>query len=752
MNFSALKTPAILTPAILYAALSAVLWFLPLLQILHAESSAVIALASFFVSGLSALRLLEKSWSVQRILQVHWLLLLIPLGMLTVSLFWQPNCEYGRGLLFYGLFPGITVFFAVTVACFLFASPIAHKARWIVGLGIGISLAGPIYDIGFHPQFYTYNHVFGGVMGPIYDEELRIRFGLVAFRGLTVLWGAFLWVTAVRIKAGRRPLLLSVSGLTLLASIGLMYLFSAPLRFNTPVWYLQQQLGGHLATRHFDIYYDPRAMSDEELRRLRHEHEFRYEALQQRLGISVSRRIQSYIYPDPETKDRLTGSRTTSVAPVWMRAPQMHQYRGVFEQSFAHELAHVFSREFGMPIINASRSVGLVEGLAVALEPPDGRPHPHDQVLTAATLRYRDFGGDSVIIGERLKAQMTPLGFWTGRGAVSYTTMGSFVAFLAERYGYPSVMEVYARANFNDVYGKPVEALVEEWEAFLKRRPLVSRSAHDYVTQRFAIPSLFEKRCPHHIPPSIRRHRAASAALALQDSTEALSLLEESLRLEPAYQNALEDWSELQLAAGRPDSVISRLERVFSGDSSTYMTPELWLRLGDAYAIEREPIRARFAYEEAENRVPLYGHQYLGMLDARKAALHAPDLIATLVSPLDPEAKAKRLERWTEQIPAVPLMQGLLLVTAKRYDEALLYLNAFDAGSDEEPDRDPSRSQARLQRMAIAFAQYRSGRFEAAYETALHLQREFRQLGAFPEAELYADFAARMRYIGQRTF
>src|SRR5690606_33050047 len=99
-----------------------------------------------------------------------------------------------------------------------------------------------------------------------------------------------------------------------------------------------------------------------------------------------------------------------------------------------HELVHVFSREFGMPVLNASPKVGLVEGLAVALEPPDGRPGVHEQV-SAAMVRNVAGQSDGSRITENLVARLSPVGFWTGRGAVSYTVMGSFVKFLIDSYG-----------------------------------------------------------------------------------------------------------------------------------------------------------------------------------------------------------------------------------------------------------------------------------------------------------------------------
>ena len=77
---------------------------------------------------------------------------------------------------------------AVALAFALSAMPWRREKMLFCLIGGAIVLFAPLYDLGLHPQFYVYNHVFGGVLGPIYDEELALRPGLFWFRGLTLLW------------------------------------------------------------------------------------------------------------------------------------------------------------------------------------------------------------------------------------------------------------------------------------------------------------------------------------------------------------------------------------------------------------------------------------------------------------------------------------------------------------------------------------------------------------------------------------
>ena len=732
-----------------YVAVCSILWVIPLLQILHAESSAVIAFFSFFIAGLSALHQRARAVPFSRILVEQWILLVVPLGLLTFSMLWQMNCDYGRGLLFFLLFPGITVVFAVCLASALHTTPIRNKKGLLVGAGLLMSIAGPLYDIGFHPQFYTYNHVFGGVMGPIYDEEIHIRGGLVAFRSLTLLWACLCWLYAVRRHRNRYRLAWYSGWLCVVLLIGCSYLFSASLRINTPDWFIQDQLGAKAVTEHFVIYYDSTSINDTHLRMLIDEHEFRYERYQETLGIEVEERIASYIYPNPDVKDWLTGSSTTSVAPVWLSSPQMHIYVNLFDRVFAHELAHVFSREFGLPVLNASLSVGLVEGFAVALEPSDGRPMPHEQIAIAYGINNAGAKTSSPAIADRLKAQLSPVGFWTGRGAVSYTTMGSFVGFLMDQYGPRRFMDVYTNGDFERIYGKAVDTLVDEWVLYLSELPFLSRAANDYVTRRFAMPSLFEQPCPHHVPSFVQRYREAEAALTVSDTTLALALFDEALDIEPGFQNAMSGWAQLMLMKASPDSVVSRITAMNNDATTAYMTPVLWVRLGDAYALQENQLQAVEAYDQASNGLPLYEHEQHGLLEVRRRLVRIPSLLKVLTSARSTDEKVERIgQLGVDHEEIVSLLQGLLLAADEDYTNAIRLLEAtrFDGESVPQAGDDTLN---RLVDIATIDVYYRAMLYDKAHDKAQNLQTHFLQIGAFPEAAFYADFAQKMQYISQ---
>jgi Tfp pilus assembly protein PilF len=292
---------ALYAVAAVYAALCVGLWPVPLLGLLHVESSAVVAGVGFFASGLAALSLFRRGEALGPVLGRLVALLVVPLGLLLASMLWRPNCGWAQGLGLFAVFTVPSVVLAVALAWALDAA-VRRRRTWFVAVGLAVAALPVLWDLGLHPQFYTYNHVWGGVLGPIYDEELAVRPGLFWFRGLTLLWAAALGLFGARLRMGRgeaRPQAARATAGALLLAVGLIglaYAFAPRLGFNTPGWLIRERLGGHLATERFDIYYDPASLSPGELRVIADAHAYRYHQLWKALGVDVDERIATYLY------------------------------------------------------------------------------------------------------------------------------------------------------------------------------------------------------------------------------------------------------------------------------------------------------------------------------------------------------------------------------------------------------------------------------------------------------------------------
>ncbi|MFB6271503.1 MAG: hypothetical protein ABEL51_01275 [Salinibacter sp.] len=716
----------------------------PLLNVLQVEAAAVVALVSFFVAGGAAVRAFgEERVAVWRVLGRQEAALLVPLAVLTLTQLWVPNCTFLQGLLFYALFPGVTVVFAVAVAYALQGLSLSRPRLALTGIGGLIVVAGPLYDLGLHPQFFTYNHVFGGVLGPIYDEQLAVRDGLFVFRGLTLLWAAAAVLLGLRLR-GRGPRW----ALPLCAlMIGVVYFFSAPLGLNTPAWYLQEQLGGHLRTEHFDLYYDSDEMGKRAIADLARAHEARYDWVRRRLALGFDEqgpRIQSYIYPSPEVKGRLTGARTTSVTPVWLETPQMHLLRSRVSQSLGHELAHVVSRPYGLPLLNASWAPGLIEGWAVALEPPSAVPAPDDLVLTAiAADTTASLRGEANAVASRL----SPWGFWTGRGAVSYATMGSFVGYLLDQYGPEKLKRVYAWGNFKRVYDQSLRTLAQGWAVHLRRSAAVARGAHSVVARQFTRPSLFETKCPHYVPPARQHLQAARQAARRRDTSAMTAHLDRALALQPRFPAAHEMRARVRLARGRPGAVRRQLDTL----SASIQTIDLQGILADARAMAGATAAARTLYGAAHARAPQYAHGLRARLMLRDAVADRPSVVRLLVSGDSAAVQVRRLAAMAASGAAVRAWRGVRAMDARQYEAALSVWR--DVATPVRPERPRGWRRAwGLQRLAWgAEAALHAGSTAVARRWATRAARRARTLGDQRRSALFEWWAARAGADTART-
>lgn len=465
------------------------------------------ALVAFFVTGwLCSARATTGATAAAAIAATT-----VPYVLLVASTFASPGCWVPVGsVLFAAFVPTAAAFGAALAYAITGFIPRFRRTAFVV-VGILVTAGSAILDLKFHPQFYTYGHTYGGLLGPVYDANLAIRPGVFTFRIVTFLWVVVLWAAG---RAGRSRSGLLV-GVLALAALFAAYSFRGTLGFNTTYAELEQELSATHQTEHFEIHYDPDAPLPIPIQQIASEQEYQYHRLQRILGSAPSERIVVFLYGSAESKARLTGSRNTSVAPVWLSVPQVHVLADRYESTIGHELVHVFAREFGSPLVNASYSVSLVEGLAVALEPPEFWIGADDQVRVAA----RAFDWSESDIARRVTRASSPVGFWTDRGAVAYAMAGSFVGFLLDEFGSEPFKRVYQTGDYEEQYGVGVDGLAPAWASTL----MADTSAVEFakvalVSRQFSRASLFERPCPH-VPVEVDSTSTWRAVLRRADST-----------------------------------------------------------------------------------------------------------------------------------------------------------------------------------------------------------------------------------------
>lgn len=709
--------------ALAYALVALVLVPFPLIGMLHVESAAIVAAVAFFLAGVDSLRAFRHGGDVPTAMRRHSVLLAIPALVLASTAIWRPNCDIAAGAGLFALFTVPSALLGVSLAFALHGTRRKRPVAWLICIGLCAIVGGVLSDLALRPQLFTYNHVFGGVLGPVYDEELSIRPGLFVFRGLTLLWSV--WLLAVGFWAETRSRSALLSGALASVLIGLAYLFSVPLGFQQSESNLARELGGVRDHGDIVIHFDSTKTPPGEVDRILDEALYRSSVLEERLDTRLRAPVHIYAYPDAQTKGALLGSRETSVVPVWLRTPQVHMLVSSVERSLGHELVHVYAREFGMPLIHASPSIGLIEGLAVALEPPDGMPTA--EALTATLLT----DSSEVVFqpADVVASTMRPFGFWTARAGVAYTVNGAFVAWLLERFGPDPVKRVYGNGDFAEAFGLPADALATEWVTHL-RGVEVSEADLQVAAWLFQQPSLFEVGCPHFVPPYVRWSRYGAEALRTGRPASAQALFAHALRDAPSYEPAVIGWVGATAAIGATGSVReSRRFAALAADSSASVRTVI--AAADLLVLAGDRPGAQRLYQKALDRLSPADYVNRALLTRRMAAPTSTiqQLSAAVANP----------ERSAQQLAGTePVWSALLFDQAFQSAPAWREAQRWCTEGGEE-----DRAALTFLKARIA---YRADAFSEANAFANAAAMLFEQLGAKQGAALALDLGARTRW------
>lgn len=529
------------------------LFFIPLVGDFHIESALLVSLISCFWAGIRACNQVSANNDFWDALQVAGYLFLVGLPLLLNALF--SGCFSMHGLAFWLIFPLPSIYFGYAIGRLLRSWEISYRRVLTTIILLAVAVGVFLYELLNYPQVYFFNHVWGGWPGPIYDEVVRISSSAVFFRGLTVLWALLLWHIPELDRHRYAKWMVGFAAIF----IGLGYTQLTEFGVITPRSHLQNVLGGNQSTDHFELYYDRQFYSDYDVALLAKEHEFYYRQIAEQLALPArdsTDKIESYLYGHPWQKKELVGAKFTSYVPVWLQQDQLHIAKQQIDPSLKHELVHVMAKQFGNDLFNASWSIGLIEGLAVAIDGGSSKTSTIDQIV-ASEKPYPN--------AQQLQQSFSPLGFYGGRSGVNYITSGSFVQFLMQRYPITDLKEAYRSGDIAGAYPKGWEQLASEWHQHLDSVQI--DSVDQQVASRiFSIPSLFEQPCPHSVSDfaaawdtyqfykaerdTARMFQALNNALAAADSVA-------PVKAEWSYRHLVNgDYQQVQQAAARQDTTV----------------------------------------------------------------------------------------------------------------------------------------------------------------------------------------------------
>jgi tetratricopeptide (TPR) repeat protein len=554
----------------------------PLLHVLGYEFSLLMSLCVAWV-GTPALLYMSRRFmrlpaiSPMRDVMREWLLLsgamylllLPPVAVMTVNALFVRNCAPLEGALLYILLPGLTLPFVVALAILL--RGLFPKRAGIAAIVLYMLLQlQPLIEILARPQLYAYNHVFGMFIGLTWDQQQPPLETLATYRILTLLYVVLLLVVAAAVRSLRSRGCLDASvrrsGVVFFSALLLaagMTLYGDVLGFSNSMANIRRHMPAHYTTPSFTLMYDSAVVSDEEIRWIAEEHEFRLQEVVEELDVTWTRHIISVLYTDREMRSRLLGTRGSEVARPWKA--EIHLSRESWSASLKHELVHVVAREFGPNYIGVPflRVLGLTEGLAMAIEWDYGNRTLHEY---AAAMRHYGYLPS-------VKRFMSTLGFMTGASSVGYVAGGSFTRWLLAEYGLDALKQAYSSDDIEGVYGRDFAELERGWHGFLEG---VQRKDSDSLATAwlFRRQSLFTALCPRVIG---KRTREAAALLREGDAGKALRDYEQLERLAPGPAPAFGKVQALYQLE-KMDSVIAYTKRLLadSGRAWSVLPVLLW--------------------------------------------------------------------------------------------------------------------------------------------------------------------------------
>lgn len=555
------------TKYLLPLAAGCLLFFFPLIRSFHVDSAMLAGTVGSLYAAYAASRTGARDYELIRIiLQVF----LVGLPLLLRDLI--SGCFSVDGLAYWLFIPSFSVFFGFSIGrmtrCML-------PGKWpliapIIVFATGIG--GWLITFFQFPQLYYFNHVFGFWPGSLYDENTVFTGRLLIYRTITLSWGILFWLLPA-LKEGDRVVRLMAA--MIVVSLAANYAMAPANRLITTPSVLMRELGGMHKTEQFTIIYSKKHYSPEEILFLGSLHEFHFSELRDTLKIDWPRnqRIYSYLYGNEWQMQKLTGAKRVSYVPVWLNKPQLHLRKNAVDATLRHELVHVAAKSFGNRMINASWSIGLVEGLAVALSPASSAYLTPDQFVRANKVLYTE---------DEIRKFFSLPGFYRKNPATAYPLSGSFVSSLLRNYPVDLFKQAYQSSSLKMAYGEQLPEAVYNWHQELSQVELNENEAVR-ARQQFSRLSLFEKECPRKTSHPARPWDSAHQALAARDTVASIEYLDKLLLRLPGLERARQLHIRLLLETDQAS------DAVWSCEQYTIESPSTYLLCADAlFAIGRE--------------------------------------------------------------------------------------------------------------------------------------------------------------------
>ncbi len=658
-------------------AINILLLFFPLTNIFGYEFSAVNALLLFILCGnytISVYKRRVESRTLTESLKVITVGLaqmsFIPLAFALLNTILSGGCSFKDGVLFYIFLTLPSVLGGFSMG--LMAIALVNKYRKLLFFAICLMLILiPVFEFYFNPQVYFYTPLLGYFPGVIYDEGLAVNAKIIIYRVLNLIFFSAIIISSLYIiNKGWFYKIIFAAGAAAVAVT--FFLLSPSMGFSTTKGRLTSELDRKIETNNFTIYFSGK-IDDNYVKLITLQHEYYYTELQKFFKVNPGKRIVSFIFNDRSEKKLLFGSENADVAKPWLY--QVYVSYDNYNTTLKHELAHIFSGEFGKGLLKLADNLNpsLIEGIAMASEPDYGG----NNLNYMAALAYNNgFRTDITRLYDYLN-------FFKQNSTLSYIYAGSFTSYLIDNYGIDKFKRLYRNLDFQEIYGFQLDEIAGKYYKYLKSFDVsFNKHAADYY---FGRKSIFYKVCPRFIAEKVKEgwhlyeQEDYSGAIDIFKQSYALSGEFSSLY---GYISSLLEIQEATAAAAFLNSEISK----FKGTSSYY---NLELKLADVYAEAGQTTKADSLYLEILHQNVGRNFNYIAALrlllakdsSIQKMYLRGSDFTKYMILKREYEKRKSynfipamiELSRRLEEDYSLFISQFIMQLTSESYESSFAY-------------------------------------------------------------------------------
>ncbi len=502
--------------------------FLPVLKFFSYEASVLNAVLITFLSGLSyfksTLEVSKPGGGLKTFITKAVIYLLIPPVVYFFGHLFLGDCSFLNGIKYYTVFCLTAPLVGGAISAVVLLTGIKFR-KTVFTILFMLVLFNWIVDFYLYPQFYLYNAIFTFYPGVIYDEFIPVTEKMVLYRGVISIISLVIIIVeiAFRTKEIRERLIFGVVIIILLPAIS--YFASREAGLITLRENFTENFKDGVVTPHFLILSEEK-LTPSELEYVANLHEVYYHELVKYYKIKPPEHLQSVIFKDSKSKKMYLGVENADVAKPWLR--QAYTTRANLEKSLKHELAHLFTAEFGWSIFKVAHNFkpGLIEGAATTADGVVGGYAIDEFAAAALNSKYR----------VEVEQVFPGFGFFNVNPTLAYLVSGAFSRFLIETSGIQKFREYYETGDFEAVYTKPLEEYSGEFKKKMSLlRSDISQGTLDFYFDR---KPLLQKTCPRYFAEQMAE---ASDYFRNKDWTGALEI----------YQRLSESTGSFSTVAGK---------------------------------------------------------------------------------------------------------------------------------------------------------------------------------------------------------